>query len=105
MVISFLNSNIIISPCVLPITNETQGDVPSSYPSELGATFSAEKGHRNTPNVVNVAASNYIPEMMDKKNFKMENYQASKKRDNMERMARRSGDHLSCGVHDSTGDK
>jgi hypothetical protein len=67
--------------------------------------FSAEKGHPTTHNIMNVAASNYMYDTKDNGKFNMENYQASKKKDKAELVARRSEDCLSHGADDSADDE
>jgi hypothetical protein len=51
---------------------------------------------------MNVAASNYVCEMMDNSNFNMENYADSKKKDKEEHMTCRSKDHQFRGADNST---
>jgi hypothetical protein len=54
--------------------------MPSSYPPELSAHLSAEKGPY-MPNVVNIVKSSYLAHMMDNHHCNMANFEASKKKD------------------------
>jgi hypothetical protein len=67
------------------------------------AHLSAEKGPYS-PNVVNAAKSNYLAEMMEHHQYNMANFEASKKKDKEECLARSTADRLVRGADDSTDD-